>query len=136
LISALKRITTEHFHVYFHLWKDGGPNWRKEFWKWEEEENSWTLVSRKRKSKSGKFVHFVSPLRQKSPPFKHSSMLVSHALKLGVLTALLIRIRLLFSSPAFFKTTLVFQSLRYLGPSRTSFLRWAKKITIQIQFQI
>jgi hypothetical protein len=40
LITTMKRITTEHFDVYFHLWRDGGPNWRREVLKWEEEDNS------------------------------------------------------------------------------------------------
>jgi hypothetical protein len=30
LIQSLKRITTEQFDVYFHLWHDGGANWVKE----------------------------------------------------------------------------------------------------------
>jgi hypothetical protein len=41
------------------------------------------LVSTKRKSKSGKSIRFASPLWQESPPFKHSHVLVSHALKFG-----------------------------------------------------
>jgi hypothetical protein len=26
-LRALKRVTTRHFDVYFHLWQDGGANW-------------------------------------------------------------------------------------------------------------
>jgi hypothetical protein len=45
-ICDLKRIITKHFDVYFHLWRDGGDNWIREWRKWqEEEEESWQLVS-------------------------------------------------------------------------------------------
>ena len=45
LVRALKRITTDHFDVYFHLWRDGGEDWVKERKKWElEEEASWSPV--------------------------------------------------------------------------------------------
>ena len=27
LVRALKRITTDHFDIYFHMWHDGGDNW-------------------------------------------------------------------------------------------------------------
>lgn len=38
------------FHARFHLWRDGGPNWQKEWMLWCAEQNSeWTLVSRKSK---------------------------------------------------------------------------------------
>jgi hypothetical protein len=36
LVRALKWVTTTHFDVYFHLWSDGGANWRKELGAWEE----------------------------------------------------------------------------------------------------
>jgi hypothetical protein len=29
-VSDLKHIITPHFHVYFHLWRDGGENWNRE----------------------------------------------------------------------------------------------------------
>ena len=38
LIHLLKRITTSHFDVYFHLWREGGAEWRREMAKWLEEE--------------------------------------------------------------------------------------------------
>jgi hypothetical protein len=41
------------------------------------------LVSRKKKSKAIKFVHFASPIRQKSPTIKSSPVLDSFSLKLG-----------------------------------------------------
>jgi hypothetical protein len=48
----LKRITTPHFDVYFHLWHDGGAKWNREFRKWQvEAEASWQLVTRKKKEK-------------------------------------------------------------------------------------
>jgi hypothetical protein len=84
MITAMKRITTAFFDVYFHLWWDGGPNWRKELCKWEEEEDScWMFVTRKLKSKSRKYVHFASPIHQKSPSPKPSYVMDPHALKFG-----------------------------------------------------
>jgi hypothetical protein len=83
MVSSLKRITTTHFDVYFHLWRDGCLNWKLEFRRWEEEEAcSWTLVSRKRKSKSSKVVRFASPIRQRSP-FKARPLLKRPLLKFG-----------------------------------------------------
>ena len=38
LVRALKRITTDHFDIYFHMWRDGGENWKLEHKKWEKEE--------------------------------------------------------------------------------------------------
>jgi hypothetical protein len=40
LVTSLTRVTNVHFDVYFHLWRDGRPNWRLEHQKWEEEEAS------------------------------------------------------------------------------------------------
>jgi hypothetical protein len=50
LVRALNRITTDHFDIYFHLWRDGGADWKREWKKWEkEEEASWTTkISRKK----------------------------------------------------------------------------------------
>ena len=37
-----------HFKFSFHLWGNGGPNWRREFKLWQKEEDKvWTLVSYK-----------------------------------------------------------------------------------------
>jgi hypothetical protein len=45
LMQALKHVTTKHFDVYFHLWQDGGANWRKELSDWEDEEDGqWMVV--------------------------------------------------------------------------------------------
>jgi hypothetical protein len=33
-VRDLKRITTEHFDVYFHLWRDGGADWFREWGLW------------------------------------------------------------------------------------------------------
>jgi hypothetical protein len=53
--TDLKRITTPHFDVYFHLWHDGGAKWNREFRKWQvEAEASWQLVTRKKKEKKVK----------------------------------------------------------------------------------
>jgi hypothetical protein len=77
LVRALKWVTTTHFDVYFHLWSDGGANWRKELGAWEEEEaNQWTLISRKKRHASKK-VQFSSPIKQATPPKLHQPRLSS-----------------------------------------------------------
>jgi hypothetical protein len=38
-VTDLKRITTSHFDVYFHLWR-GGANWQREWSKWVREEEA------------------------------------------------------------------------------------------------
>jgi len=60
-IASKRRIVAESFDVYFHLWRDGGPNWTKELKKWQQEEDSqWTLVtSKKKKKKKKSFVKSV-----------------------------------------------------------------------------
>jgi hypothetical protein len=84
LVTSKRRVTTEHFDVYFHLWRNGGPNWWVEFQKWEEEEeNQWTLVSRKKKKNPVRRVHFASPIRQSSPIIKSSPSFASNCIKLG-----------------------------------------------------
>ncbi|XP_066383846.1 uncharacterized protein [Miscanthus floridulus] len=54
LVRALKRITTDHFDIYFHLWRDGGADWKREWKNWEkEEEASWTTkISKKSKHRT------------------------------------------------------------------------------------
>jgi hypothetical protein len=63
-ICELKRIITNQFDVYFHLWRDGGANWFKEWNKWREEESaSWQQVHRrKRHSLSSTHVSFTAKL--------------------------------------------------------------------------
>jgi hypothetical protein len=71
-VTDLKRITTPHFDVYFHLWRDGGANWNRELRKWQEEEDeSWQLVMKKKSSKRVSFARELnqpSPIRKSSPP--------------------------------------------------------------------
>lgn len=51
-ISSLRNFISKDFHAQLFLRNNGGPNWRKEFWSWQQEENDqWTLVSRKKKEK-------------------------------------------------------------------------------------
>jgi hypothetical protein len=86
LIRNLKRVTNEHFDVYFYLWRDGGDDWVKEKRRWEkEEENSWTVrVSRKSKRQSAqKRVSFHHKLVQDSPIFKSSPRELSSVIKIG-----------------------------------------------------
>jgi hypothetical protein len=83
LICNLRRITTASFDVYFHLWRDGGVNWQREILLWEEEEEpSWTMVSRK-KNRAPKKVHFSSPIRQSSPRKKSSPLLAHRSINFG-----------------------------------------------------
>lgn len=30
LVCDLRRVVTDHFDVYFHLWRDGGSDWQNE----------------------------------------------------------------------------------------------------------
>jgi hypothetical protein len=84
LITSLKRITTNFFDVYFHLWRDGGANWKLEFRKWEEEEEaSWTKVSRRKKVNPDKHVRFASPIKQCSPKRKSLPELNSSFVRIG-----------------------------------------------------
>jgi hypothetical protein len=83
LICNKKRITTDSFDVYFHLWREGGANWQQEFKLWEEEEEeSWTVISRK-KNRFPKKAHFSSPIKQSSPPRKSSPSLAPRSVRFG-----------------------------------------------------
>jgi hypothetical protein len=82
LVRALKRITTKNLNVYFHLWRDGGANWPKEFRGWEDEEGQWTLVTKKWCS-SSKQVRFSSPTKLPSLTVKKSPTLGVSAIKLA-----------------------------------------------------
>ena len=44
LVRALKRITIDHFDIYFHMWRDGGENWELQQKKWGKEEKGWSTV--------------------------------------------------------------------------------------------
>jgi len=37
LVRALNRTTTDHFDIYFHMWRDVGENWELQQKKWEKE---------------------------------------------------------------------------------------------------
>jgi hypothetical protein len=66
-ICELKCIISKHFDVYFHLWRDGGANWFREWNKWQEESATWQVVhSHKRRgsSLSSKRVSFAKKLIQ------------------------------------------------------------------------
>jgi hypothetical protein len=72
MVLALKRIISANFDVYFDLWGNGSPNWRKEYALWcREEDEKWTVV-RRRSSRSSKLVSFGKNLVQDSPNKKHS----------------------------------------------------------------
>lgn len=40
LVLSLRTVITESFDVYFHLWRNGGPNWRHEYALWLKEEGA------------------------------------------------------------------------------------------------
>lgn len=83
-VLGLRRVTTKHFDVFFHLWRDGGSDWQREHRAWEqEEENQWTLVTRKKAKKAAKHVSFSSPLKQPSPKAKHQPSVATAFLRLG-----------------------------------------------------
>ena len=86
LVRALKRITSEHFDIYFHIWHDGGANWELEWQRWKkEEEDSWkTKISRKAKRKMAtKKVSFHRKLVQDSPMRKSCPRELSSVIKIG-----------------------------------------------------
>jgi hypothetical protein len=85
LVRALKRITTDHFDVYFHLWRDGGEDWVKERKKWElEEEASWSpIIGKHNRKNSSKMVVFHEKLVQDSPPFKSKPKELDSVIKIG-----------------------------------------------------
>jgi hypothetical protein len=71
-VRDLKRVITEHFDAYFHLWRDGGDDWIREWRKWQEEEASWHYVSNRKlklksKSRPIKRVSFARKIIQDSP---------------------------------------------------------------------
>jgi len=73
LVHALKRITTNHFDIYFHMWHDRGENWELEQKKWEKEEkDTWSaVINHKNKHKiSAKRLSFHKKLIQDSPVHK------------------------------------------------------------------
>ncbi|CAD6239261.1 unnamed protein product [Miscanthus lutarioriparius] len=87
LVRALKRITTDHFDIYFHMWRDGGENWELEHKKWEKEEkDSWSAVIGKNKRKmSAKRVSFHKKLIQDSPVHKSRPRELLSMIKIGAI---------------------------------------------------
>lgn len=71
LVLDLRRAITQHFDVFFYLWRDGGADWKKDRVAWEkEEERSWILVTSKKSKRLAKKVSFASPVKQCSPQSK------------------------------------------------------------------
>jgi len=87
LVRALKRFTIDHFDIYFHMWRDGGENWKLEHKKWEKEEKeSWSAVINKNKRKiSAKRVSFHKKLIQDSPVHKSRPRELSSMIKIGAI---------------------------------------------------
>ena len=62
LIRKTNHVICNSFAIFFFLWGNGGPNWRRDYQRWlEEEEASWTLVQNRSGRRS--FADVV-----KSPP--------------------------------------------------------------------
>ena len=89
LVRALERITTDHFDIYFHMWRDGGENWELQHnKKWEKEEKDrWsTAINRKSKRKMySKRVSFHKELTQDSPVRKSHPRELSSVIKIGAI---------------------------------------------------
>lgn len=84
LVYELRRVITQHFDVYFHLWRDGGSDWQKDLVAWEkEEEEQWTVVASKRSKRQAKQVSFANPLNLCSPKGKFKPVLPALSVKLG-----------------------------------------------------
>lgn len=84
LVYSLKRIITDHFDIYFHLWRDGGANWVRERKLWfQEEEEKWTRVSYQKRKKHSKRVSFARTLNQSSPTKKSKPSELESVIKIG-----------------------------------------------------
>uniref|UniRef100_A0A0E0BH28 Uncharacterized protein n=1 Tax=Oryza glumipatula TaxID=40148 RepID=A0A0E0BH28_9ORYZ len=59
----------QQFHLFFHLWRNGGPDWYKEYSQWIiEQDKEWTTVKPKTRSKSALVkpgVSFAKVVRSK-----------------------------------------------------------------------
>jgi hypothetical protein len=82
MVLSLKRVITDSFDVYFHLWRNGGPNWRREYEIWcQEEDDQWTIVKGWNiKSNTVRLVSFAKNLVQDSPIKKHRPLSQSESL--------------------------------------------------------
>jgi hypothetical protein len=69
LIYSLKSYSCQQFHLFFHLWRNGGPDWYKEYSQWIiEQDKEWTTVKPKTRSKSALVkpgVSFAKVVRSK-----------------------------------------------------------------------
>ena len=82
LIYNIRRFIGNSFDVYFHLWRNGTPNWEHEKRLWEEEQaKEWTTVLSKKSKKAlrqsahkrpMKRVRFADNLVMDSPRIKHA----------------------------------------------------------------
>jgi hypothetical protein len=54
MICDLRSYTCKDFNCFFHLWSNGGPNWRREEQIWYmEQDHEWTTVHHKSSRTSG-----------------------------------------------------------------------------------
>ncbi|KAL6646715.1 hypothetical protein ACP70R_015409 [Stipagrostis hirtigluma subsp. patula] len=48
-VYGLRKIVNRHFVLFFHLWGNGGPNWKREFMAWQQEQSDeWMRISNKK----------------------------------------------------------------------------------------
>jgi hypothetical protein len=85
MVCDLKQITTEHFDVYFYLWRDDSADWFREWGLWHQEEVAcWHEVShRKCKSGSSKCVSFAQQLVQDYAKIKFSPKELNSSVMFG-----------------------------------------------------
>lgn len=66
MVYNLKSFACKSFSVFFHLWGNGGPNWRKDYDLWlREQEAEWTVVGSKSKKSYAQVVR-TPPVNKKS----------------------------------------------------------------------
>jgi hypothetical protein len=77
-ICNLRSFVCEQYHIFFHLWGNGGANWVQEFRKnFTEEEHQWTLAHRKKATAQKYFrdvvkrSHFLSGANRVSMGMKN-----------------------------------------------------------------
>jgi hypothetical protein len=83
LVRDLNRAATDHFNVYFHLWRDGGADWFREWNKWQQEKDAsgQHVERRKHMPPAVKHVSFAHKLVQDSPKSKSTPRELSTSVK-------------------------------------------------------
>jgi hypothetical protein len=62
-VASLRSFSCDSYKLFFHLWGNGGPNWRSEFKAFQEEDaSSWTLAGSRLPRKS-----FIAVVKETPP---------------------------------------------------------------------